>query len=37
VHLSAHTIKDHLEKIGAAFDVRSRTEIVAVALRAGVI
>jgi DNA-binding NarL/FixJ family response regulator len=37
VHLSAHTIKDHLEKIGAAFDVRSRTEIVAQALRAGVI
>ena len=37
VHLSAHTIKDHLEKIGAAFDVRSRTEIVAEALRAGLI
>ena len=37
VHLSAHTVKDHLEKIGAAFDVRSRTEIVAEALRAGVI
>jgi DNA-binding NarL/FixJ family response regulator len=37
VHLSAHTIKDHLEKIGAAFDVRSRTEIVAEALRAGII
>ena len=37
VHLSAHTVKDHLEKIGAAFEVRSRTEIVAVALRAGVI
>lgn len=37
VHLSAHTIKDHLEKIGAAFDVRTRTEIVAEALRTGVI
>jgi DNA-binding NarL/FixJ family response regulator len=37
VHLSAHTVKDHLEKIGAAFDVRSRTEIVAQALRTGVI
>jgi two-component system, NarL family, response regulator DevR len=37
VHLSAHTIKDRLERIGASFDVRSRTEIVAEALRAGVI
>ena len=37
VHLSAHTVKDHLEKIGAAFDVRSRTEIVAEALRSGLI
>lgn len=37
VHLSAHTIKDHLEKIGAAFDVRSRTEIVAEAFRRGLV
>ena len=37
VHLSPHTIKDHLEKIGAALAVRSRTEIVAEALRAGLI
>jgi DNA-binding NarL/FixJ family response regulator len=37
VHLSAHTVKDRLEKIGAALDVRSRTEIVAEALRAGLI
>jgi two-component system, NarL family, response regulator DevR len=37
VHLSAHTVKDHLEKIGAALQVRSRTEIVAEALRAGLI
>jgi DNA-binding NarL/FixJ family response regulator len=37
VHLSAYTIKDHLEKIGAALAVRSRTEIVAEALRAGLI
>jgi two-component system, NarL family, response regulator DegU len=37
VHLSAHTIKDHLEKIGVAYGARSRTEIVAEALRAGLI
>jgi DNA-binding NarL/FixJ family response regulator len=37
VHLSAYTVKDHLEKIGAAFAARSRTEIVAEALRAGLI
>jgi DNA-binding NarL/FixJ family response regulator len=37
VHLSAHTIKDHVEKMAAAFDVRSRTEVVAEALRAGLI
>jgi DNA-binding NarL/FixJ family response regulator len=37
VHLSAHTVKDRLEKIGVALDVRSRTEIVAEALRAGLI
>ena len=37
VHLSAYTIKDHLEKIGTALAVRSRTEIVAEALRAGLI
>jgi hypothetical protein len=33
----AYTIKDHLEKIGAALAVRSRTEIVAEPLRAGLI
>src|SRR5437899_5064065 len=37
VHLSAHTIKDRLEKIAAVFDVRSRAEIVAEAFRAGLI
>jgi len=37
VHLSAHTIKDRLEKIAAAFEVRSRAEIVAEAFRAGLI
>jgi len=37
VHLSAHTIKDRLEKIAASFDVRSRAEIVAEAFRAGLI
>lgn len=37
VHLSSHTIKDRLEKIAAAFDVRSRTEIVAEAFRAGLL
>ena len=37
VHLSAHTIKDRLEKIAATFDVRSRAEIVAEAFRAGLI
>lgn len=37
VHLSGYTIKDHLEKIGTALAVRSRTEIVAEALRAGLI
>jgi len=37
VHLSAHTIKDRLEKIAAGFDVRSRAEIVAEAFRAGLI
>jgi DNA-binding NarL/FixJ family response regulator len=37
VHRSPHTVKDRLEKIGAFFDARSRTEIVAEALRAGLI
>jgi two-component system, NarL family, response regulator DevR len=37
VHLSAHTIKDRLEKIATVFDVRSRAEIVAEAFRAGLI
>lgn len=37
IHRSPHTVKDRLEKIGAILDVRSRTEIVAAALRAGLI
>lgn len=37
VHRSPHTVKDRLEKIGTFFDARSRTEIVAEALRAGLI
>jgi two-component system response regulator DevR len=37
VHLSPHTIKDHLEKIRMVLDVRSRTEIVTEALRRGLI
>jgi two-component system NarL family response regulator len=37
VHLSPHTVKDHLEKIRAALDVGSRAEIVAKALRRGLI
>jgi two-component system response regulator DevR len=37
VHLSPHTIKDRLEKIFAIFEVRSRTEVVAEALRRGLI
>jgi len=37
VHRSPHTVKDRLEKIGSIFDARSRTEIVAEALRAGLI
>lgn len=37
VHLSPHTIKDHLEKIRAVLEVGSRTEIVAEALRRGLI
>jgi DNA-binding NarL/FixJ family response regulator len=37
VHRSPHTVKDRLEKICAVFEVRSRTEIVAQALRTGLI
>jgi DNA-binding NarL/FixJ family response regulator len=37
VHLSPHTIKDHLEKIRTVLDVGSRTEIVAEAMRRGLI
>ena len=37
LHLSAHTIKDRLEKIAATLGVRTRTEIVAEALRRGLI
>jgi DNA-binding NarL/FixJ family response regulator len=37
VHLSPHTIKDRLEKIAATFDVRSRAEIVAQSMRAGLL
>jgi len=37
LHLSAHTIKDRLEKIADTLGVRTRTEIVAEALRRGLI
>lgn len=37
VHLSPHTVKDHVEKICAILGVRSRVEIVAEALRRGLI
>jgi two-component system, NarL family, response regulator DevR len=37
VNLSPHTVKDHLEKIRAVLDVGSRTEIVATALRRGLV
>ena len=37
IYRSPHTVKDRLEKIGAILDVRSRTEIVAAALRTGLI
>jgi two-component system response regulator DevR len=37
VHRSPYTVKDHLEKICAALEVRSRTEVVAAALRIGLI
>ena len=37
LHLSSHTIKDRLEKIAATLGVRTRTEIVAEALRRGLI
>ena len=37
IHLSPHTVKDHLEKIRALLDVGSRTEIVATALRRGLV
>jgi DNA-binding NarL/FixJ family response regulator len=37
VHLSPHTVKDHIEKICAVLGVRSRVEVVAEALRRGLI
>jgi two-component system, NarL family, response regulator DevR len=37
VHLSPHTIKDHLEKIRIALDARSRTDVVAEAFRRGLL
>jgi two-component system response regulator DevR len=37
VHLSPHTVKDRLEKIASTFEVRSRTEIVAESMRAGLL
>ncbi|TMQ28491.1 MAG: response regulator transcription factor [Candidatus Rokuibacteriota bacterium] len=37
VHRSPHTVKDHLEKICAALEVHTRTEVVAAALRIGLI
>jgi DNA-binding NarL/FixJ family response regulator len=37
VHRSPHTVKDHLEKISTTLEVRSRTEVVAAALRIGLV
>jgi two-component system response regulator DevR len=37
VHRSRHTVKDHVEKISATLEVHSRTEVVAAALRIGLI
>ena len=37
IHRSPHTVKDRLEKISTILEVRSRTEIVAQALRTGLI
>jgi DNA-binding NarL/FixJ family response regulator len=37
VHLSANTVKDHLEKVCEVLEVRSRTEAVVEALRRGLI
>ena len=37
VNLSPHTIKDHIEKLCTVFGVRSRVEVVAEALRRGLI
>ena len=37
IHRSPHTVKDRLERIGTVFAAHSRTEIVAEALRAGLI
>ena len=37
VHRSPHTVKDHLEKICSALEVHSRTEVVAAAIRIGLI
>jgi len=37
VHRSPYTVKDHVEKICAALEVRSRTQVVATALRIGLI
>jgi len=37
LHRSPHTVKDHLEKICAVLEVRSRTQVVAAALQIGLI
>jgi len=37
VHLSPHTVKDRLERMAATLGVRSRTEIVAESMRAGLL
>jgi DNA-binding NarL/FixJ family response regulator len=37
IHRSPHTVKDHVEKICAVLEVHSRTEVVAAALRIGLI
>jgi len=37
IHRSPHTVKDHVEKICSVLEVHSRTEVVAAALRIGLI
>jgi DNA-binding NarL/FixJ family response regulator len=37
IHRSPHTVKDRLEKIGGILGARSRTQIVATAVRTGLV